>query len=163
MPLVSFVTGLFGNEREPEEEGQGTLTFVYVWTLILTAGMTIYGNRMMAQGNLETLRFTLLSFANYAFICCVLVGGLGVIEIEGREIEETGWYGQTSVLFFLTCALGLLSSLIFATWLRKRIKDQAVMEDNNQHGFVSMENTEASQQNAQPQVQLTQPTGGAAV
>jgi hypothetical protein len=130
---------LWGDEGEPEQEGRGTLVFVYFWTIVMIVVMAIYGNKLMKQGQLEAFRFTLLGFANYAFICCVLIGGLGVVEIEGREIEETGWYGQTSVLVLLTCLLGMVSSLAFSLWLRKRIKMQNAPSDDKQTGFVSFE------------------------
>jgi hypothetical protein len=119
--------------------------FVYVWTIVMVVVMAMHGNKLLGQGQLvgqgqmQAFRWTLLGFANYAFICCVLIGGLGVVEVEGREIEETGWYGQTSVLVLLTCLLGMVSSLAFSLWLRKRIKMLNAPSDDRQTGFVSME------------------------
>ena len=132
--LHFFLPGLWGDQEEPDEEGNGTIVFVYLWTLVLIFALTVYGNRLMSAGNLEALRFALLGFANYAFICCVLLGGLDAVKTEGREIEETGWYGQTSVLLLLTCLFMLVSSIIFSFRLRSRIK--AAREDVKQQSFL---------------------------
>ena len=50
----------------------------------------------------------------------VLVTGLGGIEVEGREIEETGWYGQFSVCIFFTCLFWVIHGLVFIWLLRRR-------------------------------------------
>lgn len=114
---------LWKDDRDPEAEGNGTLLFVYLWTLGLLVLLAVVGNSMVNRGHYDALRMALLGFANFAFIVMILVGGLGAIETEGREIEATGWYGQTSVLLFLTCLFGLVKSLVFAFVLQRKSKE----------------------------------------
>jgi len=118
-------------EREPEEEGRGTLVFIYVWTLLTFAFVTYWVHKLSIQKNMDALRWALFGFANYGFICCVLLGGLEAVQVEGREIEETGWYGQTSVLVFLTCLFNMLSSLFLALWtFRKSAKPAPLVSED---------------------------------
>jgi hypothetical protein len=108
---------LWGQEGEPEEEGRGTLIFIYLWTIMTFAFVSFSVHKLVVQNNMMALRWTLIGFANSSFICCVLLGGLEAIQVEGREVEETGWYGQISVLIFLTCLFNMLSALGFALWI----------------------------------------------
>lgn len=111
---------LWTDERREEEEGYGTLVFVYLWTVISLVLLGVFGNRLVNDGNFQSLRWMLFSFMNYAFIVMVLIGGLDAVNNEGRQIEETGWYGQTSVLLFLTCLFGMFKCVIFQFWLGRR-------------------------------------------
>mmetsp|Transcript_20412 Transcript_20412/g.56798 ORF Transcript_20412/g.56798 Transcript_20412/m.56798 type:complete len:254 (-) Transcript_20412:1016-1777(-) len=107
-------------EGEPEEEGQGTLLFVYLWTLLLLGAITFFGNNVITNGERnqqKDLVWVLLGYLNTGFLSSVLVAGLGVVEVGGREVEETGWYGQTSVLVFLTSMMGVIHSAIFLLWI----------------------------------------------
>ena len=65
----------------------------------------------------------------------VLIGGLDAVKSEGREIEETGWYGQTSVLLFLTCLFGMIKCLSLQFWLAQRAKSGK--EDEHQVELVA--------------------------
>ena len=73
--------------RDPEEEGSGAVLFVYLWTLLLFAGLVYVGNMTRSNiSNLQTLRLTLFAFVNYCFVIMVLLIGLeGAIETEGRD------------------------------------------------------------------------------
>lgn len=106
--------------------------------------MTLYGNNLLAQGSmsLPQLQWALIGFGNTCFLVCVLIAGLDAIQIEGREIEETGFYGQTAVLVFLTCLFGIVYSILFSCWIRRRIQQAAVEEhqgqqeeDHKVHGY----------------------------
>ena len=109
--------------REPEEESRAVL-FVYLWSLALLACIAYVGNTCGTNViKLEKLRVILLGFANCCFVTIILlVGSEDTIQTEGREIEETGFYGQRAVLLFLTCIFGLLQSIVFVSWTSKRIK-----------------------------------------
>mmetsp|Transcript_15945 Transcript_15945/g.36786 ORF Transcript_15945/g.36786 Transcript_15945/m.36786 type:complete len:262 (-) Transcript_15945:213-998(-) len=109
-------------EREPEEES-GAVLFIYLWTLVLLAGLFYVGNTMgMIEKKIESLRWALLGFLNYCFVTIVLLIGIeDAIETEGREMEETGFYGQRAVLLLVTCMLGMLQSIAFISWTTKRI------------------------------------------
>lgn len=113
-----------GRERDPEDEGRGALIFVYIWSWLLFLSLVLYGNIVFQRGSdFEGLQGALIMFANLAFMCLVLVAGLGAIRVEGRELEETGWYGQFSVCLFLTCLFWLIDGLVFTMLLRKPNKD----------------------------------------
>ena len=106
------------------------------------AVMIYLANRTgMQVTKLEGLRWALLGFANYCFVTMVLLVGLeGGIETEGRELEEDGFYGQTSVLLFLTCFFGLIQAIVFVSWTSKRLA-AAKQETGGtkQEGFVNVD------------------------
>lgn len=119
----------WGNDRRVEEGGgRGVLIFIYLWTILSLMALGAFGNRCAVHGNYDQLRWIIWSFTNYAFIVMVLVSGLGAIQNEGPEIEETGWYGQLSVLVFLTCLFGLVKSLAFQIWLYQKSRTGKVVE-----------------------------------
>lgn len=111
-----------GGDRE--EEGSGAILFVYLWTLLLFAGLIVVGNTTQMQvGKLGAFRLALFGFVNYCFVAIVLLIGLeGAIETEGREMEENGFYGQRSVLLLITCLFALVQSSVFISWTNKRLK-----------------------------------------
>ena len=111
-----------------EEGGRGVLAFVYVWTILSLLALGVIGNRYVIQGYHDSLHWIMWSFTNYAFIVMILVSGLGAIHSEGREIEETGWYGQLSVLVFLTCSFGVVKCLVFQIWLYRKSRSAKVVE-----------------------------------
>lgn len=77
----------------------------------------------MDIAKLGAFRLALFGFVNYCFVAIVLLVGLeGAIETEGREMEENGFYGQRSVLLFLTCLFALVQSSVFISWINKRLK-----------------------------------------
>ena len=83
--------------------------------------VSYFFNMSVLRNNLPAARYVLIGFANCCFMCCCLIAGLPeIIKVEGREIEETGWYGQTSVLVFLVCLFNALSSVGFAIWTGQR-------------------------------------------
>jgi hypothetical protein len=149
---------VWGQEREPDEQGQGTLLFAFVWIVALFLTMTLYGNHLLAQQQqgsssstvlLPQLQWALIGFGNTCFLVCILIGGLDAIQIEGREMEETGFYGQLSVLVFLTSLFGIVFSVVFYVWIRRRIQLEAAIEEKEDdkvvHGYNPLEekNSEA--------------------
>ena len=110
--------------RDPEEEGSGAVLFVYLWTLLLFAGLIFVGNTTgMTINKLQVLRLALFGFVNYCFVTIILLVGLeGAIETEGREIEEDGFYGQRAVLLLVTCFFAMVQSIVFISWTTKRLK-----------------------------------------
>ena len=111
-----------------EEGGRRALIFIYIWTILSLLALGVLGNRCVMQGNYSPFRWTMWSFTNFAFVVMVLVSGLGAIHNEGREIEETGWYGQLSVLVFLTCLFGLVKCFVFQIWLYRKSRLVKVTE-----------------------------------
>ena len=128
---------------EPENEGNGVLIFVYLWTVVswLVVSKLVY--QAALARDYFGVRNSLMGFANVSFLVCVLLAGTKeTIQMEGREIEETGWYGQTSVLVFLTNVLALLGCLACAVWahnLAKRsIQNHKDTDAILNGGFVEM-------------------------
>jgi len=126
---------LWGGEREgrdPEEEGKGALLFVYIWTLVIFAGLAYLGNTTgMAVSKLESLRWILIGFANYCFVIIVLLIALEGVEAEGREMEETGFYGQTAVLLLMTCIFAMIQSIAYVSWTTKRLNHLKALDDSS--------------------------------
>lgn len=123
----NFIIDFGGNQREgagAEEENKGCLIFVFIWSIVTLTVVSYYVHKLVMQGNTQGTRWLLLGFANYCFMVCVLLGGLEAIKVEGREIEETGWYGQTSVLVFLMCLFNIFSAIGFTVWSINRQRKQ---------------------------------------
>lgn len=110
-------------EGEPEEES-GAVLFIYLWTIVLLTGLVYVGNTTgMAERKLESLRWALIGFLNCCFVTLVLLIGIeDAIQTEGREIEETGFYGQRAVLLLVTCIFGMVQSIVFLSWTTKRLE-----------------------------------------
>eukprot|EP00526_Cylindrotheca_closterium_P021032 CAMPEP_0113620378 /NCGR_PEP_ID=MMETSP0017_2-20120614/10383_1 /TAXON_ID=2856 /ORGANISM="Cylindrotheca closterium" /LENGTH=213 /DNA_ID=CAMNT_0000530039 /DNA_START=31 /DNA_END=672 /DNA_ORIENTATION=+ /assembly_acc=CAM_ASM_000147 len=110
---------------EQETHEQILVLFLYLWTFTMAILLTITVNRNFSLGKLKSVRWSLVGFINYSFICAVVVGGIPeLISDKGAELEETGWYGQNSVLLLLTCLFQMLSSSIFVCAIGKMIAKQ---------------------------------------
>lgn len=116
---------IWGDREEGEDdEESGAVLFIYLWSLVLLTGLFYLGNTTgTSVQKLEVLRLALISFANCCFVTIVLLIGIeDAIQIEGREVEETGFYGQRGVLLLVTCIFGVLQSIAFVYWTTNRIK-----------------------------------------
>lgn len=115
----------FGGQqrRDREQEGHGTLIFVYIYLLLLYVGLILYGNYVFRRStNFAGLQGALFIFTQMVFLLMILLAGLPeVIRVEGPELEETGWYGQFAVCLFLTCLFWLIQGIVFTTLMRKRV------------------------------------------
>lgn len=130
-----------GEEREPEEEGRSAaVTFIYLWMLILFSGLVYMGNNTnMSLTKLELLRYLLFGFANLCFVLIVLLIGLEGIEVDAREMERDGFYGQTAVLLWITSVFGMIQSIIFISWTTKRINVlKSLQEEDSPTDVVGM-------------------------
>ena len=110
---------------------------MYIYIVLMFLAVVIYGNTTMAQSSVppSKLQFLMLGFANLCFLVCVLLGGLDGVKTEGREIEETGFYGQKSVLLFLTCVFGMFYSIISMIWIGNRIKNSSASEAQGEDDY----------------------------
>lgn len=137
-----FSLDVWGEQREgqdPEQEGKGAVLFVYVWLLVSIAVLIYLGNSTANSTNkLEGLRWALVGFANVCLVTMVLLVGLEAIEVEARELEEDGFYGQTPVLLFLTCFFALVQSIVFIGWTGKRLAAQQAPPEKSE-GFVKVD------------------------
>ena len=116
------------------------MVFLYIWTVLLVIGLGILINRNFRRGKLTFVRWLFIGFANYALICAIMIGGIPQLIIdEGEEIEETGWYGQPSVLIFMTCILEFLFSLIFGCRIGKHIRQLQLDIENGENPYEAFE------------------------
>mmetsp|Transcript_6751 Transcript_6751/g.12310 ORF Transcript_6751/g.12310 Transcript_6751/m.12310 type:complete len:100 (+) Transcript_6751:276-575(+) len=92
----------------------------------------------MATNKLEGLRWACIGFANYCLVIMVLLVGLEAVEVEGRALEEDGFYGQTAVLLMLTCFFGVIQSIIFISWTGKRIANNTAAATEKSDGYVNV-------------------------
>ena len=97
---------------------------MYLYVLVLLAGIVYMGNTYTSRTDitkLNTMKWALIGFANFLFAVMVMMIGLEGIEVDGREMERDGFYGQTAVLLLITCFCALVQSIVFIVWTSKRI------------------------------------------
>lgn len=117
------------DERQREEMGMssydGTMKFVYAWTVIMFIGVTAYGfHRMYSGKDRMPIIGALLIFGMFSLMN-LLTTVQGTIDTDDRFFENSvyGWFGQWSVLvaytdffmaiycFFFSIFLGILMML----------------------------------------------------
>jgi hypothetical protein len=123
---ILTLTGSWKTELEQEAQTHYiVMTFFYVWTLLLVIALAIFVNRNFNLGRLKSVRWFLLGFLNYALICSAMIGGIPqLIKDGGEELADIGWYGQMSVLTFLSCVSEMISSLLLICWIGRLIRKQ---------------------------------------
>lgn len=107
-------------EMEDNLENPGSLKFVYVWQLIIFIAIMVYGTVVIRNNRNPTgLIVALLVWSNFAFISMWLMAD-NSIETEGERAFRWGFYGQISVLIFMTNFWYFLQGLVFAIifWVR---------------------------------------------
>lgn len=68
-----------GEEARQEDQGKGALAFVYIWALIVFVILVWRGNQVLGnKKDTRALFAALVVFANFTFLCWILVAGLGV-------------------------------------------------------------------------------------
>jgi len=131
-------------EGRDREEESGAVIFAYLWTLLFFAGLAYLVNTTKKTiGPVESLRVAIFGFANYCFVIIILLVGLeDAIETEGREVEEDGFYGQSSVLLLVTVFFAMVQAIAFVFWTSKRIKNlkaAALIETQSEYVNVDFE------------------------
>lgn len=110
-------------ERQAMEdnlEQPGSLKFVYVWQLIMFVIIGYYGLLVIRQNRNPTgLIIALLVWANFAFLSLWVMAD-GSIASDGQQVMRTGFYGQMSVLIFMSNFWYFLHGLAFVLifWIR---------------------------------------------
>eukprot|EP00536_Pseudo-nitzschia_multiseries_P012301 jgi/Psemu1/290194/fgenesh1_pg.464_\ len=110
-------------EREEMEynlEQPGSLKFVYIWQIVLFLGLGYYGLMVIHQNrNPSGLIIALLVWSNFAFLSMWLMAD-GSIITEGEQVLRTGFYGQMSVLIFMSNFWYFIHGLAFVLvfWIR---------------------------------------------
>lgn len=107
-------------EMEDNLEQPGSLQFVYVWQLLMFFIISWYGLVVIRKNrNPAGLIVALLVWANFAFVSMWLLAD-GSIATDGQQVFRSGFYGQVSVLVFMTNFWYFLHGLAFVIifWLR---------------------------------------------
>lgn len=121
-------------QRQREEMGMSSqnnapVKLVYVWSVVLFITMLLYGVIVLAKGwSMNSLRVILLFWAQFCIMILILTAQ-GVIETDGRALEENiyGFYGQMGILLAYSCFWMALHSVIYtivltirAVYMRRR-------------------------------------------
>lgn len=115
----------FGGEHRPEDRANPALIFTYMWSLLVFAFILHYGYNAIREKREHISMTALAVFANLCFILMVLLQGMeGVVEADGPQLEEHGFYGQVGVLMFLTYSFWMIFSLVFIWTIRQRKRDE---------------------------------------
>ncbi|KAL3934141.1 MAG: hypothetical protein SGARI_003519 [Bacillariaceae sp.] len=103
-------------DREMMESGHkqpGSLKFAYCWQLLIFVCILWYGVRVIRQHRRPTgLLIALFIWTNYAFMSMWLMAD-GSIQTDGQGVTKTGFYGQMSVLIFMSNFWYFLHGLLF--------------------------------------------------
>lgn len=100
-------------EMEENLEQPGSLKFVYVWQLFMFLVILFYGSRVFSQNQNPTgLIVALLVWANFCFLSMWLMADNSIMT-EGQQVFRSGFYGQISVLVFMTNFWYFIHGLFF--------------------------------------------------
>mmetsp|Transcript_18638 Transcript_18638/g.45021 ORF Transcript_18638/g.45021 Transcript_18638/m.45021 type:complete len:311 (-) Transcript_18638:197-1129(-) len=96
-------------------ETSGALKFVYVWQLFMFAAIMIYGMIVIRQSRVMTgLVVSMAVFANFSLLSMIILAN-GSIITDGDYIQNVGgFYGQFSVLMFMTNFWYMLFCTLFS-------------------------------------------------
>lgn len=123
--MPSWYSGFSLTEEERMEmddslEQPGSLKFVYMWQLVMFFIICWYGMLVIRQNRNPTgLMIALIVWLNFAFLSMWLMAD-GSIVTDGQQVKRTGFYGQISVLIFMSNFWYFLHGLIFLIvfWIR---------------------------------------------
>ena len=121
----TWYSGFSTTEEEREAmqqslEQPGSLKFVYVWQILMFLVIGWYGLKVIRQNRNPTgLVVALLVWANFAFLSMWLMAD-GSIVTDGQVVKRSGFYGQLSVLIFMSNFWYFLHGLAFVLvfWIR---------------------------------------------
>lgn len=124
----AWYSGFITTEEERQEmqdnlESPGSLEFVYVWQILMFIAIGLYGLKVIRENRNPTgLIIALLTWANFAFLSMWLMAD-GSIVTDGNAVKRTGFYGQISVLIFMTNFWYFLHGLAFILvfWIRSTV------------------------------------------
>jgi hypothetical protein len=96
-------------------QSNGSMKFVYLWTVFIFIGLTIFGWMTLYKGRDRMGLIVALSiFCQFALLN--LITTIGAIGTDDRDFEDSiyGWYGQFSVLLAYTDFWMMLQTFGFA-------------------------------------------------
>jgi hypothetical protein len=114
-------------QRQREEMGMSSqnnapVKLVYVWSVVLFIILILYGVVVLAKGwSMNSLRVILLFWTQFCIMILILTAQ-GVIETDGRALEENiyGFYGQMGILLAYSSFWMALHSGIYTLVLTVR-------------------------------------------
>lgn len=115
----AWFSGWTQSEEERQrmlEEGEtsASMKFVYVWQILMFIVILAYGYVVIRQNRVVTgVTVALVVFTNMAFLSMWLLADASIIT-DGDYVQRTGFYGQFSVLMFITNAWYLIFGIIFS-------------------------------------------------
>lgn len=113
-------------------EQPGSLTFVYIWQIVMFAVIGYYGLKVIRENRNPTgLIIALLVWANFAFLSMWLMAD-GSIVTEGQAVKRMGFYGQLSVLIFMSNFWYFIHGLAFVLvfWLRSKLVEEETKKES---------------------------------
>lgn len=121
----SWYSGFITTEEERQMmqdnlESPGSLKFVYIWQILMFIVIGLYGLKVIRQNRNPTgLIIALLVWANFAFLSMWLMAD-GSIVTDGQAVKRMGFYGQMSVLIFMSNFWYFIHGMAFVLvfWLR---------------------------------------------
>lgn len=115
-------------ERDRDEDTNGALIFVYVWSLLVFGGIVAFGiSSHRRNADMNAVVAALVVFMQFSFLSLFFLGGMeGGVQSEGRELEDNGFYGQFPVLMFVTSLFWTVFSLVFAIVVRRMARHSGV-------------------------------------
>lgn len=131
----AWYSGFMTTEEERETmqdnlEQPGSLKFVYIWQIVMFVVLGWYGLKVISQNRNPTgLIVALLVWANFAFISMWLMAD-GSIVTDGQSVKRTGFYGQMSVLIFMSNFWFFIHGLAFVLvfWIRSSCLEEKEAE-----------------------------------
>lgn len=140
-PAAGWYPAWFSGWTQTEEErdqmmeaGQTSPSqyFVYVWQIIMFVVILTYGFIVIKQNRVVTgVTVALIVFTNMAFLSMWLLAD-GSIVVDGDYVQRTGFYGQFSVLMFITNAWYVIFGLIFSAIFAIRGHSMHSVDDSKQ-------------------------------
>lgn len=127
IPFLVFVTAmLLRIEEEVFRDASPALFLVYLITGGVIIKLMMIVNSLFAKGKLLPIRFLLNCFSLYSLVMVIMVGYVPEVVRGNMFMDEFAEYNvQVGVLLFHTAFLSLLSSLGFAAWITRMIRQRA--------------------------------------
>jgi hypothetical protein len=134
--IPNWFSGWYTSEEElarANENGEspGALKFVFAWQMLMFLVILGYGFSVIRNSKPSSGLFgILLVWANVSFLSMWMLAS-GVIQTDGDLLELVGFYGQFSVLMFITDFWYTLFGLVFALALCIRSAQLAKPKQNS--------------------------------
>lgn len=115
----SWYSGWAKTEEEKEQmiengETSSALMFVYIWQIVMFITILVYGYVVIRQNRVITgVLIALVVYANMSFLSMWMLAD-GTIVTDGEMVQKTGFYGQFSVLMFITNAWYVIFGIVFS-------------------------------------------------